>query len=279
MQKVVFSILFLLVFTAGGGWMALRYFERSRIYHPSTVLTSTPAHFQLRYQDVTFTSADGTTLFGWWIPANRPKGTIVYCHGNAGNIGSDLPLAPEFFKRGYNLLLWDYRGYGKSEGSPSEKGLYADARAAFDAAAALSKDIPVIVYGYSLGASVAAKLAIQRPADALILDAGFASAADMARRWYPSFPVDRLLSVSFDTSAAVARLENIPKLIGHSPQDEIVPFQSGRLLHAAAAPPKTFVLLSGGHSDHSWLYPGKTGYEELENFLKNIQLQPREKNE
>ena len=267
MKKVFLSILFLLAVGAASGWIALRRFERSQLYHPSPVVETTPAQFQLRYQDVQFIASDGTTLAGWWIPANRPRGTVVYCHGNSGNVGTVAHLAPEFFQRRFNLLLWDYRGYGKSGGRISEKGIYRDALAAFDAAQAMSGKLPIVLYGHSLGAAVAIQIAQERPAAALIVDGGFLSAADLASRFYPRVPLDRVLSVSYDSTAKAAALRGLPKLFGHSPTDATVPFQSGRLLHAAAANPKTFVLLSGEHSDHSWFAPGAAGNAELEVFL------------
>ena len=267
MKKVFLVLLVLLVLGGASGWIALRRFERHKLYRPSPAVATTPAQFQLRYQDVQFSAADGTPLCGWWIPANRPRGTVVYCHGNFGNVGNVAHVAPEFFRRGFNLLLWDYRGYGSSGGRPTENGIYADARAAFDAAAAMSGPLPVVIYGHSLGAAVAIQLARDRPAAALIVQGGFASMADLARRWYPDVPLDRVLSVSYDAAATAAALEGLPKLFGHSPSDETVPFQSGRILHAAAANPKTFVLLSGPHNDQSWFVPGGAGNAELEAFL------------
>ena len=267
MKKVFLSILLLVLASVAAGWVYLRHFEFSELYRPSTEILATPAQFQLRFQEVQFVASDGTSISGWWIPANHPRGTVVYCHGNAGNIGGSAHLAPEFFKRGFNLLLWDYRGYGRSGGRPSEKGLYDDARAAFDAAAAMSGKLPIVVYGLSLGGAVAIQLAADRPAAALVVEGAFASAADIARRRYPTLPLDRVLSVSYDSASKVAALKDTPKLFGHSPNDETIPFQSGRILHASSAPPKTFVLLSGGHNDQSWFTPGAPGNAEFEAFL------------
>lgn len=267
MKKVFLSILLLLAVAAVSGWIYVRRFEHQKLYHPSPDVALTPAHFQLRYQDVQFIADDGTALAAWWIPANRPRGTVVLCRGNAGNIGTTAYLAPEFFKRGFNLLLWDYRGYGASGGRPSEKGIYADARAAFDAAAAMSGKLPVIAYGVSLGGAVAIQLAKDRPVAGLIVQGSFASAADLAQRWYPSIPLYRILSVSYDSAAKVAMLDGLPKLFGHSPTDETIPFQSGRILHAAAASPKTFTLLAGKHHDSSWFTPGAPGNADLEAFF------------
>jgi hypothetical protein len=267
MKKFLFSILALLMAGTLAGWIYLRRFEYAQLYEPSPDVTTTPAHYQLRYQDVQFMASDGTALTGWWIPANRPRGTVVYCHGNAGNIGTLAHLAPEFVRRGFNVLLWDYRGYGRSAGRPSEKGLYDDARAAYDAAEAMSGKLPIILYGNSLGGAVAVQLARDRSPAGLVVQGAFASAADMARRLYPRWPLDRVLSVSYDAARTAAGLAGLPKLFGHSPVDETIPFQSGRILHAHAAPPKVFTLLSGSHGDDSWFTPGGAGNAELETFL------------
>ena len=186
MKKFFLTLALLLALLAAAGWILLLRFENRQLYHPTAALDATPAQFQLRYQDVQFSAADGTPLFGWWIPANRPRGTVVYCHGNAGNIGGRAQLAPEFTRRGFNLFLWDYRGYGRSGGRPTEKGFYADARAAYDAAEAMSRKLPVIAYGHSLGAAVAIQLAQDRPLAGLIVQGGFASMADMAKRRCPA---------------------------------------------------------------------------------------------
>ncbi len=268
MKKFFMGLLTFLLIAVAAGWVYLRHFERQHLYHPDPNVTTTPAQYSLRYQDVQFVADDGTTLTGWWMQANRPRATVVYCPGNAGNIGIHAARAPDFVNRGFNLLLWDYRGYGRSAGRPSEKGLYSDARAAYDTAAAMSGRLPIIIYGVSLGSAVAAQLAQDRPAAALIIEAGFASAPDLARRWYPALPLDRLLTVTFNSSNKLANLPGPPKLFGHSPHDDIIPFPSGRLLYAASAPPKTFALLAGGHNDSSWFTPGAPGNAELEAFLE-----------
>jgi len=128
----------------------------------------------------------------------------------------------------------------------------------------------MILYGISLGGAVAIQLAADRPANGLIVEASFSSAADMAQRWYPRIPLHHVLSVSFDSAETAATLEGLPKLFGHSIQDDVIPFQSGRILHAAAASPKVFTLLEGGHNDSSWFTPGAPGNAELEAFFSQF---------
>ena len=271
MKNIVITtlvILFLLVVIA---WGYLRYFEYTHLFVPSKTIHETPADHRLRFQEVNFASQDGTSLHGWWIPAAQPRATIIYCQGNAGNIGSSVSRAPDFHRMRCNLFLWDYRGYGRSGGRPSERGLYEDARAAYNAAAAISKNLPIIAYGVSLGGAVAVQLATDAPVDALIVEASFASAPDIARRWYPKIPLHRLLSSDFNSAEKAAALPDLPKLFGHSIHDPVIPFQSGRLLFAAAAEPKKFILLEGDHNTGSWLTPNAPGNPDLEAFLSQIQ--------
>ena len=265
-----FLLLLLLALLAGAALLWLRHLERAVLYHPAAAIAETPADHHLRYQTVRFRASDGTQLEGWWIPCRNARATVVYCHGNAGNRSGDARWAPFFARQRMNVLFWDYRGYGGSEGRPSEDGLRRDAQAAFDAAAESAPDLPVVLYGHSLGGAVAARLAQDRPAAGLVLDGTFASARDMAARLYPDWPVGPFLSVRYDTAACTAALPGLPKLIGHSPDDAVVPFQSARTLHAAAAQPKAFVLLSGSHAAHSWFADNGTGNPELIEFLSQF---------
>jgi hypothetical protein len=262
-------LLFLLLALAGGAALVqLRRIEREHLYHPDSVLGETPADHHLRYQSVRFRASDGVDLQGWWIPCRSPRATLVYCRGNAGNRSLDAQWAPFFAAHRLNVFLWDYRGYGDSAGKPSEDGFRRDAQAAFDAAADSARGLPVLAFGHSLGAAVAAQLALDRPVAGLILDSAFASAADMARRRHPKWTfAEPFLSVSYDTAARTALLSRTPKIFGHSPTDGVIPFQSGRTLYAAAAAPKSFVLLEGGHDAHSWFRDGGAGNAELCAFL------------
>lgn len=273
MKKIlgtVILLLLLLSLLAGAGMLLLRHRERAALYHPSAAIAETPADHHLRYQTVRFRASDGIPLEGWWIPCRNARATVLFCHGNAGNRSGDARWVPFFARQRMNVLLWDYRGYGGSEGVPSEDGLRRDAQAAFDAAAESAPGLPVILYGHSLGGAVAARLAQDRPAAGLILEGAFASVRDMAVRLYPDWPIGPFLSARYDTAACTAALPGLPKLVGHSPDDDVVPFQSGRTLHAAAAPPKAFVLLAGAHDSRSWLAENGTGNAELVDFLSRL---------
>lgn len=264
---ILLFILLLLAAAAGTALILLRRAERAALYQPVRDLAETPADHHYRFQNVIFRSTDGTRLQGWWIPRSNARATLLYCHGGASNRAADARWIGFFEHNRMNVFLWDYRGYGGSEGVPSETGLRRDALAAFDAAVGTAPDLPVILCGHALGAAVAARLALDRPAAALVLDSPFASAADMARRMRPDLPLAHFLSVEYDTAACLAALPGLPKIIGHSPADPTIPFQSARTLLASAAPPKTFVVLEGGHDDHSWFREGAPGNAELSDFL------------
>jgi hypothetical protein len=232
----------------------LRLFEWKSLYVPRATIEATPALLGLAFEDVTLVAADGVQLNGWWLPHPAARGTIIHCHGNAGNLGHRVALAAELHRLGLNVFLFDYRGYGRSHGWPSERGLYRDARAAYEFVRAQygnAEKPPILVHGQSLGGAVAAQLACDKPVRGLILESAFTSAPDMARQLYPLLPARLLCAARYDTLASVQRLA-IPKLIAHSAEDEMIPYAMSRRLFEAAAPPKRFVTLGGGHNDGVW---------------------------
>ncbi|MBN1268262.1 MAG: alpha/beta hydrolase [Kiritimatiellae bacterium] len=235
-------------------WLYLRYFEWKNLYYPARRLEATPADMTLAYEDVAFVAEDGCRLHGWWIPHERARGTVIVCHGNAGNIGDRVWLASDFHRLGLNVFLFDYRGYGLSRGLPTEQGTYRDARAAFEVVRARYADAetpPVLVYGESLGGAVAIQLAGDKPIRAVIVQSCFTSTIEMGRVLYPWLPVKWFCRWRYDSTEKVARL-TMPKLFAHSREDELVPFEMGQRLYGLAAEPKEFVELSGGHNDAGW---------------------------
>lgn len=244
---------------------ALRFLEWKMLYFPRAEIEETPALPGLAFEDITFIAEDGVKLNGWWIPHPQARGTVLHFHGNAGNIGHRVDLAVRFHRLGVNVFLFDYRGYGKSHGWPSESGLSRDARAAYEFVRAQYGDDehpPVLLHGQSLGGAVAARLACEKNVRGLVLESAFTSVSDMARQLYPGLPLHRLVITRYNTLEHVAHLK-VPKLIAHSPADELVPFEMGRRLFAAAAPPKQFVALAGGHNDGLWTPDYEQALREL----------------
>jgi fermentation-respiration switch protein FrsA (DUF1100 family) len=222
------------------------------MYFPSTGITQTPEAAGLPFQDVRFTSQDGCPLHGWWLPAAREPslGHILFCHGNAGNIGDRLLEATVLTRAGFDVLLFDYRGYGRSGGRPDEPGTYRDARAARHALLDQPGAEParVIYIGESLGGAIALALAVESPPAGLVLQSTFTSIRAMARHHYPFIPA-ALVPDWYPSLTVIPRLRT-PLLVLHGDRDEIVPLRQGQALYDAAAEPKRLhVFEACGHND------------------------------
>ena len=226
------------------------------VFYPIRPLQATPADWGMAYEDVRLSTADGIALHGWLIPATQAKGrsaaprTLLFFHGNAGNISHRRDSIGIFRNLGLDVLIIDYRGFGRSEGSPSERGLYQDAAAAWHWLTQ-TRSVPaeeIVVFGRSLGGAVATQLAAQVQPAGLIVESGFDRLEGLARTHYPL--LSRLIPLRYRFPAAEQiRAVRRPVLVLHSSDDEIVPYQLGRRLYDAASAPKTFVELRGGHND------------------------------
>ena len=243
--------------------------DRHFIYFPSAELLSTPADRGLEYEDVTLTTADGVKLHGWFVPG-RSADTIVWFHGNGGNISHRVDSIAEIHHHiGPSIFIFDYRGYGKSEGSPSEEGTYVDAEAAIDYVVSRPDVDPgrLVYLGRSLGAAVAAEMALRRPPSRLILESGFTSIRAMARHAYPFLPgIELLISTRYDTLDKIGRV-HVPVLITHGDSDQTVPFDMARELHEAANEPKRMYVVPGGTHNDSHVIGGDEYYEAIADFL------------
>lgn len=223
--------------------------QSSMIFFPYATLDQTPAEWGLVYEDVFLDTEDGVRLHGWYIPRHGSKQALLFFHGNAGNISHRGASVEIFHRLGLNVFIFDYRGYGKSEGKPDEKGLYKDARAAWRY---LSKERgfgqeEIILFGRSLGGAVAAELATEIQPGGLILESTFSSAKDVANAVFPVLSRLIFLRYDFDTAAHVRRVA-CPVLVLHSPDDEIIPFRLGEKVFQAANEPKSFVKMRGDHN-------------------------------
>ncbi|MBN2139856.1 MAG: alpha/beta hydrolase [Desulfovibrionaceae bacterium] len=235
------------------GWVCLAafvyFFQAGMVFFPTKGLVAGPGDVGLEHEEVVFSDSRGLKLHGWFVPAARARAAVLFCHGNAGNMSNRLETLALLNRLGLSVFIFDYAGYGRSQGRPSEPGTYADARAAWDWLTKVKGAAPseVVIMGRSLGAAVAADLAARvRPAG-LILESAFTSAADLGAEIYPFLPVRMLCRFKYDT---LARLRDIdcPVLIAHSPEDEVAPFEHGRRLFEAYGGKKTFLRLSGGHN-------------------------------
>lgn len=216
---------------------------------PGRALVATPLDSGFSFEEVSIATSDGLQLHGWFVPAEQSKATVLFLHGNAGNISHRLDSIAIFRELGLDTLIIDYRGYGQSEGSPGEKGTYLDAQAALDYLVSNRGIEPerIVIFGRSLGGAIAAWLAAESAAAAVIIESCFSSALDMARRLYPFMPTRLITRLKYPVSDYVGRL-NIPVLVIHSHDDEIMPFSMGQALFEAAAEPKAMLELTGDHN-------------------------------
>jgi len=229
------------------GWMYLQ--QAAMIFFPDRLLNATPASWGLAYEDVFLSAEDGVELHGWYIPRQGSNRALLFMHGNAGNISHRGESIAIFHRLGLNVLIFDYRGYGQSQGEPSEHGLYQDAAAAWhyliETRGFDSQDI--ILFGRSLGGAVAAKLASEVQAGGVILESTFSSARDVAASLFPILSRLIVLRYGFDTAAYLNGVV-CPVLVLHSPEDDIIPFYLGEKVYQAAGEEKLFVKIQGDHN-------------------------------
>jgi uncharacterized protein len=256
--------------------LLLRLNESRLIYFPGSVrrLTDAPAELQLPVRRAAIRTEDGLTLGSWVIPAG-PDSTgywVLICHGNAGNLSEFGRPAHYAGLRalGLSLLAFDYRGYGESEGAPSEAGLYRDANAAYQYLRGGLRVPPerIIVFGHSLGSTVAVDLASRVPAAGLILEGALTSVIERGAELYPYIPVRWIGRSRFSSIDKISRV-SIPKLFLHARADDVVPLAHGRRLFEAALPPKTFVELNGGHGD-AFELDSATYFGSIAKFLEAV---------
>lgn len=235
-------------------------------YYPDKEVRTEPSQVGLPYQAVTFRATDNVRLTGWWVPAGKPMGTVLFCHGNAGNISNCLGTLRVFNGMGLDVLVFDYRGYGRSEGRPSEEGLYRDAEAAWRYLTEVRK-VPaqrIVIVGRSLGGPVAAHLARDHRSGALVLESTFTSMDEEVSK-LSTLPVGSLVKGEFRTEAYVSEVR-CPVLVVHSREDEVVPYELGRKVFEAAKGPKEFLEITGTHNG-GYETSGKLYREGWERFL------------
>ena len=220
------------------------------VFFPARALDGgTPAALGLAYEEVALTAADGVRLHAWWVPAPAARRSVLFLHGNAGNISHRLDKLAVLAGLDASVLLLDYRGYGRSEGTPDEAGTYRDADAAY--AWLRGRGVApetIVAYGESLGGPIATDLAAHQSLGGLVLESAPTSILAVAQHHYPMLPVRWFLSVRYDALARLPRVR-APLLVLHSPRDELVPFAMGEALFAAAPGRKRLVRLDGGHND------------------------------
>jgi uncharacterized protein len=270
---MIFRVLFLaaLIYL---GLALVMYLSQSRlIFLPEIggrTLLATPSQVGLNHETLQFPTTDGETLHGWWLPHPDARGTLLFFHGNAGNISHRLDSLQIFHRLGLNVLIFDYRGYGQSSGSPSEKGLYEDARAAWRWLTDERGVAPgqIVLFGRSMGAAVASRLATEVDAAGLIVESSFSSVPDIAADLYWWLPVRWLARIHLATIDHVAEAD-LPVLVVHSPEDEIIPIEHGRRIHEAAPDSRGLLEIRGDHNT-GFMRSGELYTEGLAQFLDEL---------
>ena len=246
------------------GWLQARL-----IYFPTRAYDSTPRDVGLTFESVTLEAVDGVRLAAWYIPHADARATVLFFHGNAGNISDRLLSIDWLHDMGLNVLILDYRGYGASEGRPSEEGLYRDAEAAWDYLIADrgERSDRVILFGRSLGGAVAIELAIRRAPALLVVESTFTRLADVGKIHYPFLPVDWVLRHRYESIQKVARV-SCPKLLIHGRDDELIPLENALELFRAASEPKAMLETPGGHNEAGFTY-SKEYADQLRAWLES----------
>jgi alpha-beta hydrolase superfamily lysophospholipase len=248
----------------------IRWFEHRQIYAPSQEWVAQPEDLRRPFEEVTFPSTDGTRLHGWFFPAKpgapRQPFVLLLLHGNAGNISHRLTFVQAWLELGLNVFLFDYRGFGRSEGRPDEEGTYRDGQGAVQWLRQRGFDSQqIIALGKSLGGGIASELALRDPLAALILQSTFSGISDIGAELFPWLPVRWLHSIHYSTVSKLPRL-HLPVLIAHSRQDPLIRFHHAERNFQAANPPKELLEIAGNHTNV--LEVGREGYlRGLDQFL------------
>lgn len=273
----MFSFIASIVFLSGILYLLLCLYlfsmQKKLLYYPNLPgreLRVSPADINLQYESVDLLTSDNVQLHGWFVPADNESGTLLFFHGNAGNISHRLDSIRIFNKLGLSVLIIDYRGYGQSLGRVSEEGTYRDAEAAWKYLVEERKiaSTKIIVFGRSLGGAIAARQAVKNTPAAVILESVFTSVPDMAAKLYPVLPVRLLSRFCYDAQKDVEKI-TCPVLIIHSPADEIIPFENGLVLFESAREPKFFLKIRGGHND-GFMVSGSVYENGLQEFVNRI---------
>jgi fermentation-respiration switch protein FrsA (DUF1100 family) len=264
----------LLIFAAGYALlMAVIYLVQGRLLYlpnmPSRELVMTPDDVGWDYEDLSIETDDGVDLHGWFVSGQSHR-VLLFFHGNAGNISHRLESIRQFLTLGLSVLIIDYRGYGQSAGRPTEAGLYRDADAVWRYLTETRGVRPadVVVFGRSVGGSVAARLASQQQPLALIVESSFTSVPDIARELYPWLPV-RWLSRLKHATRDYVRDAQCPVLVVHSSDDEIIPFHHGEAIFAAAPQPRSMLAIRGTHND-AYIRDERRYMDGLRGFLAQL---------
>ena len=246
--------------------------EHMFLYFPDTEIVMTPAAIALEFEDISFQASDGTKLHGWYLPGEKDKPLILFCHGNAGNISHRIDNLRLFHELGLSVFIFDYRGYGQSEGKATEAGTYDDIRGALSWLKTKGwSEQQMIYFGRSLGAAVALQLAIEHPPAGLVLESPFSSIEAIGKHHYPLLWIlaGWALEARYDNLAKISQL-GAPLLIFHGDEDEIIPQQMGKALFERAPQPKQFYSIPFAGHNNTYDEGGVKYWQQWRDFVQTI---------
>lgn len=228
---------------------SMKWMNTRLVYYPQRQWDATPADAKLAYEDVWPVASDGVKLHAWYVPAENAVGTVLFCHGNGGNVSHRLETILLHHQLGVNVLIFDYRGYGKSEGRPSEEGTYRDAEAMWKYLVETRGEKPerIVIHGRSLGGAVAAHLARDCTPAGLVVESSFYDITELGVELFPWLPVRWLSRMEYKTAEYVGGVR-CPVLVIHSRTDGMIAFHHGENIFAAAPEPKRFLEIHGMHN-------------------------------
>lgn len=251
--------------------VALAYLLQSRfVYFPSRSLVADPSDVGLAFENIKLETADGIWLHGWFVPHDKARGVILFCHGNTGNISHRLESIEVFHRLGLEVFIFDYRGYGQSQGRPTERGTYEDVRAAWKYLTRERNLLParIILFGRSIGGAIASNLAREHMPGAIILESTFTSMPDLATDIYRLPLVRRFTRFNYNTEEYIQEVD-CPILVIHSRDDDIIPFSHGRRLFKIASEPKRFLEITGTHNE-GFIVTGEYYEDGIDDFLSEF---------
>lgn len=246
--------------------------EHMFLYFPNTEIVMTPASIGLEFEDISFRADDGTRLHGWYLPGEKDKPLILFCHGNAGNISHRVDNLRLFRELGLSVFIFDYRGYGQSAGKATEAGTYDDIRGALNWLKEKGwAEQQMIYFGRSLGAAIALQLAIEQPPAGLVLESAFTSIEAIGKHHYPLLWMlaGWALDARYDSIAKIDQLKT-PVLIFHGEEDEIIPQQMGRDLFTRAPQPKLFYSIPFAGHNNTYDEGGVRYWQQWRDFVQTI---------
>jgi hypothetical protein len=260
-----------------GATLFLVILEKHFIYYPAAEVDVTPEALGLPFEEVLLDVEPGVKVHGWFIRAAKDPAvaTILFSHGNAGNIADRLDRVLSFRDVGADFLLYDYRGYGRSTGDTDEEGTYRDGRAAYDYLVKDRRIDPgrIVLMGESLGCAISIQLAVDRKAAGLVLEAPFASIAHMAHAVYPFLPLGSFVRTRYENVKKIPQLK-MPLLVVQGTQDEIIPVVQGRMVFDAAPEPKEYLAIEGAHHNDVYVIGGDVYRRALSEFITRVAAPP-----